>query len=153
MNFLKYAAFGVAVLMAAAVCSAQQKFPRLPGEWTTTTTSSAMAGQEPTVMLYCLNDELWTRSLTQDKSCTVTQLNVTTSGISYNISCEMKTFQMKGKVDISFDGMTHMAGTGSFDMTMNGKTTHSTSQTDYRWKGATCDPNKDMNLKFQSKQH
>jgi hypothetical protein len=58
----------------------------------------------------------------------------------------MKAFQMKGKVDMTFDGMEHMVAKGQIDITMNGKTTSSSSLADYRWKGATCSPN-DANLK------
>ncbi len=147
MNVLKWTALCLIALMATAVSWAQQKFPLRAGEWETTTPSST-AGQPPTVLLYCLNDELWTKALTQMTSCSITQLNVSLTGASYSMDCPMKTFQMKGKVVMSFDGMTHMTARGSFDMTMNGKSTHTDSQTDYRWKGSTCNPSTDMNLKF-----
>jgi hypothetical protein len=42
--------------------------------------------------------------------------------------------------------MEHMIAKGHIDITMNGKTTSSSSVADYRWKGATCSPN-DANLK------
>jgi len=151
MAFLKWALLGVILLMATAVSSAQQKFPLQSGEWEATTPGST-PNQPSMVLPYCLNDELWTKALTQNPSCTITQLNASLTGASYLMDCPMKAFQMKGRIDISFDGMTHMVGKGSFDITVNGKTTHSDSQTDYRWKGPTCDPNTDLNLKF-SKQH
>jgi hypothetical protein len=147
MIFLRNAALGAIALMATAGLSAQQKFPLHSGEWETTTPSS-IANQPPTVLRYCLNDELWTKALTKLTSCSVTDLAVTPIGASYDLDCPMKTVQMKGKVVMRFDGMSHMTAKGSFDMTMNGKVSHSESQTDYRWKGPTCNPNTDMNLKF-----
>jgi hypothetical protein len=147
MAFLKWAAFGVMVLMVIAVCSAQQKFPLRSGEWAATIASTTAAA-EPTVLLYCLNDELWTKALTQDPLCTVTQLSVTSSGATYHMDCQMKVMQMKGKVEMSFDGMEHMTTKGFIDLTLNGKTTGSVTQADYRWKGASCSPS-DMNLRLK----
>jgi hypothetical protein len=64
------------------------------------------------------------------------------------MSCTMHNFQMKGKVSLVFDGLTHMVGSGSFTMdSFKGGVTHSDTQTDYRWKGPTCDPKTDVNLK------
>jgi hypothetical protein len=151
MTFLKWAVPGGIVLMATAVSSAQQKFPLRSGEWVATT-SVAGSNDKPTDLLYCLNDEMWTKALTQNPSCSITQLAVSLVGASYAMDCQMKVFQIKGKVNIVFDGMTHMIGKGSIDMTLNGKVPHSDSQIDYRWKGLTCNPNADMNLKF-NKQH
>ncbi len=150
MTFLKWTALGIIVLTASVVSSAQQHFPLRSGEWEATS-PSAMPNQPPTVLLYCLNDQLWTKALTQNPSCSITQLSVTLTGASYLMNCPMKVFLMKGNVNLSFDGMTHMVGKGSVDIIYNGKTTHYDSQTDYRWKGSTCDPNTDMNLK--NKQH
>ena len=147
MAFLKWAAFNVMVLMVSAFCSAQQKFPLRSGEWAATIASTT-AGEEPTVLLYCLNDELWTKALTQDPLCTVTQLSVTSSGATYHMDCQMKVMQMKGKVEMSFDGMEHMTTKGFIDLTLNGKTTSSVTQADYRWKGASCSPS-DMNLRLK----
>jgi len=145
MRFLKYVAFGVTALAAIQVCSAQNKFPLRSGEWEAKMSvpgspSSSMS------MLYCLNDALWEKALTQDPQCSIQHLAITSSGGSYAIDCEMKVFQMKGKVDMTFDGMEHMIAKGQIDITMNGKTTSSASVADYRWKGATCSPN-DANLK------
>jgi Protein of unknown function (DUF3617) len=151
MTFQRLTALGAILFMATAVSSAQQKFPMRSGEWKSSTPST-IANQPPTVLLYCLNDELWAKALTQNPSCSITQLDVSLIGASYNMNCSMKTFQMKGKVNMSFDGTTHMISKGSFDLTMNGKITHSESQTDYRWKGLPCNPDTDMNLKFH-KQH
>ena len=145
MVFLKSALLGVMVVMATAVCSAQQKFPLRSGEWAATV-SSTTAGQEPTVLLYCFNDELWTKALTQDPLCTVTQLSVTSSGASYHMDCQMKVLQMKGNIEMSFDGMEHMTAKGLIDLTLNGKTTSSVTHSDYRWKAPSCNPN-DMNLR------
>jgi hypothetical protein len=49
---------------------------------------------------------------------------------------------------MTFDGMTHMTSKASFDMTANGQTNHMDSTTEWRWKGPTCNPDVDMNLKF-----
>jgi hypothetical protein len=89
---------------------------------------------------------LWTKALTQDPLCTVTQLSVTSSGASYHMDCQMKVFQMKGNIEMSFDGMEHMTAKGLIDLTLNGKTTSSVTHSDYRWKAASCNPN-DMNLR------
>jgi hypothetical protein len=139
--------------MATAVSSAQQKFPLRTGEWAGTTPST-IPNQPPMVRLYCLNDdmndELWTKALAKGTSCSVTQLNVSRTGANYVLDCPMKTVQMKDKVVMSFDGMTHMTSKSSSDMTMNGKVSHSESQTDYRWKGPTCNPTADQNLKLSN---
>jgi hypothetical protein len=97
-------------------------------------------------MLYCLNDTLWQKALTQDPLCSVQQLAITSGGGSYSLDCESKSFQMKGKVNMVFDGLEHMTAKGQIDITMGGKTTSSTSVAEYHWKGATCSPN-DANLK------
>ena len=151
MTFLKSAALAIIVLMATAVSSAQQKFPLHSGEWTATTPDPT-PDKPPFVMLFCLNDELWTKALNANPSCQIQQLNITPMGGSYSLNCPMKAFQMTGKVKLTFDGMTHMTANASFDTTVNGKTTHMDSTSDYRWKGLACDPNADMNLKF-NKQH
>ncbi|MGB7266397.1 MAG: hypothetical protein WBC92_12850, partial [Terracidiphilus sp.] len=67
-------------------------------------------------------------------------------GGSYTIDCASKVFQMKGKVNLIFDGLEHMTAKGQIDLTMNGKTASSTTVAEYHWKGATCSPN-DANLK------
>lgn len=149
MVFLKWTAFGVLALMATTVCAAQQKFPLRSGEWAATT-PSPVAAQEPTVLLYCLNDEMWTKALTQDTLCTVTQLSVTSSGATYHMDCQMKVMQMKGNVEMRFDGMEHMTARGSIDLTLNGKTTSSVTNTDYRWKNTSCSPS-DLNLRPKRK--
>lgn len=135
------------VLMAISFCSAQQKFPLRPGEWEATV--PAINSQDTaTVLPYCLNNETWLKAFTQMPSCTIQNFNMTSKGASYTLDCDMKMYRMNGKVELSFDGMEHMTGKGSIDMTMNGTTTHSTSITDYRWKGATCSPN-DLNLRVR----
>jgi hypothetical protein len=145
MAFLRWSEFGVMVLLATAVSPAQQRFPLRSGEWASTLTSTT-AGEEPTVLLYCLNDELWTKALMQDPLCTVTQLSVTSSGATYNMDCKMKVMQMKGKVEMNFDGMEHMTAKGFINLTLNGKTTSSVTYADYRWKGGSCSP-RDLNLR------
>jgi hypothetical protein len=148
MTLLKSAALGAIVLMTTAVVSAQQHFPLRSGEWAASVPDPSGPNKAPFVMLYCLNDELWTKALTQNPSCSISQFNVAFGGGSYYLTCTMKTVQMKGNVKLTFDGMTHMVANASLDTTAGGKTTHTDSTSDYRWKGPTCNPNTDMNLKF-----
>ena len=151
MTFLKWTSSGMIALLATVALSAQQKFPLRSGEWTATT-PGLTPGKPPMTMLYCMNDELWTKALNGNPTCQLQQLNINPLGGSYSLSCAGKSFQMKGNVKLTFDGATHMTSTGSFDMTMgDGKPTHMDSTSEYRWKGPSCDPNADMNLKF--KQH
>ncbi len=86
------------------------------------------------------------QALTQDTHCTVTQLSVTSSGATYHMDCQLKVFEMKGNVEMRFDGMDHMTAKASIDMTLNGKTTSSVTNSDYRWKNASCSPN-DLNMR------
>ena len=143
----KWAFLGVIVLLAATASSAQQKFPLTPGEWIVTGLGTAQ-GQPPVVLTYCMNDETWSKIIERNHSCTITNYAATSDGASYKMSCTMNNFQMKGKVSLVFDGMTHMVGQGSFTIdSFKGGVTHSDTQTDYRWKGPKCDPNTDVNLK------
>jgi hypothetical protein len=135
------------VLMTTSFCSAQQKFPLRPGEWEATV-PAINAQDTATVLPYCLNDELWLKAFTQMPSCTIQNFNMTSRGASYTLDCDMKMYRMNGKVVLTFDGMEHMTGSSSIDMIMNGKTTHTTSTTDYHWKSATCNPN-DLNLRVR----
>jgi hypothetical protein len=145
MTFLKYVTLGAMAVAAIQVCSAQSKFPLRSGEWEADLSVPGSPGSSMT-MLYCLNDALWQKALTQDPLCSVQQLAITSSGGSYSLDCESKSFQMKGKVNMVFDGLEHMTAKGQIDITMSGKTTSSTSVAEYHWKGATCSPN-DANLK------
>ena len=145
MTFLKYVALGVMAVVAIQVCSAQSKFPLRSGEWEADLSVPGSPSSSVT-MLYCLNDALWQKALTQDPLCSVQQLAITSSGGSYSLNCESKSFQMKGKVNMVCDGLEHMTAKGQIDITMSGKTTSSTSVAEYHWKGATCSPN-DANLK------
>ena len=133
--------------MATSFCSAQQKFPLRSGEWEATV-PAINAQDTATVLPYCLNDETWQKSFNQMPSCTIQNFTMTSNGYSYTLVCDMKLYRMNGKVVVTFDGMEHMTGKGMIDMTMNGTTTHTTSITDYRWKGATCSPN-DLNLRVR----
>ena len=150
MTFSKSAFWGLIVLAATAVSSAQHKFPLRSGEWMVTTPDPTGPGKPPFVMPYCLNDETWARAFS-NRTCSLQNLSITPSGMSYNLECPASAFQMKGRGTVTFDGMTHMISKGSFDSTANGKTTHMDSTSDYRWKGPTCDPNADMNLKFKQR--
>jgi len=147
MSCFKSAAFGVLALMATVPCSAQQKFPLRSGEWSVTVARTSPSDQD-TTLLYCLNDEQWTKALTQDPSCTVSQLVVTPISASYHLECQMKVMQMEGNVVMSFDGMEHMTSEGSFDMIFQGKKTSSVTHAEYRWKGSACSPD-DMNLRWK----
>jgi hypothetical protein len=149
MTFFKWAFLGVIALMATAVSSAQQNFPLRPGEWLVTT-PGATPDQPPTIVPFCLNNDLWYKNLTKNPTCAITNYSTTPAGISYNISCSTTYFLMKGKVNIVFDGMTHMVSQGSIDTNIRGTISHSYSQSDYRWKGPTCDPNTDVNLKVST---
>lgn len=132
------------VSLLTSVASAQH-FPLKPGEWEMTPTSST-PGQPPMKLLFCFNDEMWTKGLTQAPGCTVQNLSVNATGASYNVDCPLTSFHMKGTVNLSFDGMTHMTGKGSLDFTVNGKTTHSNTQSAYHWKQSACSP-EDLNLR------
>ncbi|MGP8268943.1 MAG: DUF3617 domain-containing protein [Terracidiphilus sp.] len=155
MAYFKWAFLGLIVLIATAISSAQQttappaqqKFLLTPGEWIVTAPSTAQ-GQPPVVLSYCLNDATWMKTLERNHSCRITNYSAMYTGITYNMSCTMNNFQMKGKVTLVFDGMTHMVGQGSFTMdSFKSGVTHSDTQTDYRWKSPTCDPKSDVNLK------
>ena len=145
MAFLKYVALSLMALVAIQACSAQNKFPLHSGEWQAVMSVPGSPSSSMT-MLYCLNDALWQKALTQDPECSIQQLAITSGGGSYTIDCASKVFQMKGKVDLIFDGLDHMTAKGQITITMNGTTTSSTTVAEYRWKGATCSPN-DANLK------
>ena len=137
----------ILAFLAAAHCTAQQKFPLRSGEWEAKMSAENMPDSSMT-MKYCLNDELWTKSLTQNPSCKINQLNITSSGATYTMDCPMKSVQMTGKVAMTFDGMEHMTAKGLIDTTVNGKTTSSVTHVDYRWKAAACSPD-DANLRHK----
>jgi hypothetical protein len=146
MRISRWAVLPVIAVTAGVACSAQQKFPLRPGEWVLTT--PAMPNDS---MLFCLNDEMWQKALTQNPVCTIQQLSVTPGSISYFMNCPAKSFQMKGKVTLTFDGMEHMTGKALFDTTVNGKTTTAAPySTDYRWKGSQCSP-ADVNMRAGEK--
>jgi hypothetical protein len=121
-------------------CQAQQHFPLRSGEWAYT--SAQMPGDP---MLFCINDELWQKGLTQNRECTIHEFNATSNGASYLLDCPLRTFHMSGKVTITYDGMEHMLGMADINATVNGKTTATHSTGEYRWKSSQCSP-KDMNL-------
>jgi hypothetical protein len=52
--------------------------------------------------------------------------------------CAMKTIEIKGPVELTFDGMEHMTGKASITTTMGATTNTSHSVTDHRWKAAAC---------------
>ena len=146
-KWLMYAIFALIVTAAATSNSAQQKFPLRSGEWTAT--MKLDPSLPPSTILYCLNDDLWNKSLTQNGTCTVTQLSLTSSGMSYISNCTMSGAQIKSTVQMTFDGMQHMTSSAVTDLTMGGKTTKSSMTIDYRWKGSACTPS-DKNLEKKS---
>jgi hypothetical protein len=89
---------------------------------------------------------MWQKALAQNSVCTIQNLSTSSTSAAYYMNCPMKSLQMKGPVTLTFDGKEHMTGKAVLDMTMDGKTTTSTSLTDYRWKSATCSPN-DLNMR------
>src|ERR1700689_5210729 len=150
MTFLKWVPLSAMLCMTTAVLPAQQKFPMQSGEWTATLSVAAPNGK-PTVLLYCLTDETWDRALIHNPSCSTQQLNITSSGASFVTDCQHGTIRSKASVTITFDGMQHMTTKDSVGTTTSGQTTNTVYSVDYRWKGPTCDPNGDMNLKFLNK--
>jgi hypothetical protein len=139
------------VILAAISCAAQQKFPLRPGEWSSATPDPMHPGGPPMTLLFCMNDATWAKALNGSHNCAMQELHITSGGGSYSLACSSTSFQMKGNFKIAFDGMTHMVTSGSMDMTYNGKTNHTDSKSDFRWKGPTCNPSVDMNLKNTSR--
>ena len=137
-------------LFATAACTAQQKFPERPGEWTFTTQDPTSATGAPMTLLFCLNDELWTKALVGNPACTISQMTIHGSGGSYSFDCPTKSFENKGNAKLTFDGATHIVSKAGIDTSMNGKTTHMESNSDFRWKGPACNPSVDLNLKSHS---
>ena len=134
---------GVLGSVAVAVTAAPQGFPLRPGDWEVTTTST---GGRPIAQHFCYTNETWAKGLTQNPLCTIQQLTVTAAGMHYNLACTMKTAEIKGPVDVTFDGMEHMTGKASMATTVGGKTTTSQTVTDSRWKAMACTA-ADVNMK------
>lgn len=139
-----WVAAGVLAFVAAGVGVAQQGFPERPGDWEYTGKSDALP--EPIVQHFCLTNETWAKALTQVPVCKIQDLAVTSKNIHYTLDCDLKTAQMKGRTDITFDGMEHMTGKSTMSTTAGGKTTSSVVVSDYRWKGAAC-TDADVNTK------
>jgi hypothetical protein len=147
MNFrrvLQCAAIGTAVLLPATASRAQQKFPLRQGEWIFTTPDPSNPNH-PFTLNVCMNDVAWSRSISQSPSCTVSDLRVTSAGVTYNLDCNAKSMQMTVSGTWKFDGMEHIATKSITTMTIGGKATTSTSQGDFRWKNPSCSPD-DANL-------
>jgi Protein of unknown function (DUF3617) len=145
MNRLRYLLSGLILVAAVQMASAQTKFPERAGEWEVKT-SSSLSPTANTTSLFCLNDETWQKGLTQNRTCSIHDVSVTSRGASYSMDCAGKTYQMKGSTELTFDGPEHMTAKTLIEMSMNGKSSNSTSTGDYRWKGATCSPD-DANMK------
>jgi len=147
MTFPKLAALSACALVSSTVGSAQQKFPLRSGEWTLSMPDPMGQGGKPFSMLLCMNDETWAKAISgRNPTCTVTQLSIGLTGGSYQLSCDGKTFQMKGSVKLTFDGLSHIRSVGSIDTTARSTTTHMDTISDYNWKGPVCNPNADVNL-------
>jgi len=146
MNFaltrVCWLAASVLVFDAAGV--AQQGFPERPGDWEVTGKMDALP--EPIVQHFCFTSETWAKALTQNPTCKVQDISVTSKGIHYTLDCDRKTAQTKGTTDITFDGTEHMIGKSTITTTSGGKSRSSVVVTDYRWKGAAC-TDADVNMK------
>ena len=107
--------------------------------------AAKMPNGAPLITHFCLNDDTWIKSVTQNPVCKIEGLSVTSKGASYTMDCPT----MKGSIELIFDGLEHMAGKASITMTRNGKTSNSQSSSDWRWKGDACN-SADVNLKKKS---
>ena len=148
MSLAKWAAFVPILFAAGAFSQTEQKFPLHAGEWDVSTTFAG--AKEPLTLHICLNDDLWTKALTQNPKCSIQGLTVTRKGVTYQMDCPMSTSELKGKVELAFDGKEHMSGKASIDTIADGKVSNSTTLVDYRWRAAACGPD-DVNLKDQKK--
>jgi hypothetical protein len=147
MIFPKWLTMGLCALMTTAAVSAQQHFPLRPGEWTSSTSDPANPTGKPVTMLMCMNDETWAKALAANPTCSIKQFNMTSAGGTYSLACSGKSMQMTGDFKVVFDGMTHMTSSGTMTISFSGKANQMTSTSDFRWKGPTCDPNADINLR------
>jgi hypothetical protein len=128
----------------------QQKFPLRPGEWEV---SIPIGGpkESPALLRVCLNDDLWTKALTQNSACSLKELHVTSKGINYIMDCSTVEAKMTGSVDMVFEGKEHMVARGTTEVMKNGTTAHGTQSIDYRWKNADCRPD-DVNIRAAKSQ-
>ncbi len=134
----------VAALAVVTVSQAQDKFPLRSGEWARNLKlAGAPSGRQ---LLYCMNDQLWTKALTQSPSCTIQTLSSTSAGITLSVDCQNPARQIKGKVNLTYDGMEHMSEKSSFQVTTNGTPSTVETTTDWTWKAAECSPT-DINLR------
>ena len=133
-----------AALAIVAVSHAQEKFPLRSGEWARNLRlAGAPSGRQ---LLYCMNDQLWTKALTQSPNCTIQTLSSTPAGITLSVDCRNPARQIKGKVNLTYDGQEHMSEKSSFQVTTNGAPSNVETQTDWTWKAAECSPT-DVNLR------
>ncbi len=147
MTFPKFTTCVLFALMTTAAASAQQHFPLRPGEWTETASTINPVTGKPITMLMCMNEETWAKALSGNPTCALKNFTFTPLGGTYSLACSGKSMQMTGEFKVVFDGMTHMTSSGTMMISFNGKTNTMSSSADFRWKGPTCDPNADMNLK------
>ena len=151
MTFPKLAAVGAIALMATAVSSAQQKFPMQSGEWAVTLTVAAPNGK-PAVLLYCLNDETWDKALIHNPACSTQKLSITSSGASYVMDCQHGSSRQRAPLVLPLTESSTWSPRIPSTPSPTVKPPIEEYSADYRWKGPSCDPNADMNLKF-NKQH
>ena len=147
MTFPKLKTVALFVLLTTVAASAQQHFPLRSGEWTETSSTISPATGKPITMLMCMNDEMWSKALAGNPTCTIKSFTLTPVGGTYSLACSGKSMQMTGDFKVVFDGMTHMTSSGTMTISFNGKTNQMSSSADFRWKGPVCDPNADINLK------
>jgi hypothetical protein len=144
-GIFKSALLGFVVFLSTSATWAQQKFPLRQGEWTMTTPDPTDP-DHPMVMNFCLNDEAWSRALSPNSTCIVSDFKFNPNGATYNFTCKGASMQMSGAGTWTFDGMEHIVAKTVMTMTIGGKTKTSPAQGDFRWKKPACDPN-DVNLR------
>jgi hypothetical protein len=145
LNLVVCVVVATALLVPASTGWAQQKFPLRQGEWTATMPDPS-SPSKPMTLNFCLNDQTWTRALNQNPICAISNLQISATGLSYNLTCSGKGMQMSGTGSFKFDGMEHMTSTAATTFTVNGKPTTMNTTADYRWKQTECSPN-DMNMR------
>ena len=132
------------LLMSGMICHGQG-FPMRSGVWDATV-SASNANIAPMKIQYCLNDATWAKALSMNKACKMDRLSVGVGGLHYYLRCKTVDREMKGPVQLSFDGKEHMTQKASMELTTQGHSINAISTVDYRWKSATC-TGKESNMK------
>ncbi len=165
-------------VLATTIAWTQQNFPFKPGLWESKTSNSKIHGSYK--QLLCLNDENWAKLMVQtgvgDLQHCSSHATVTDTGVSGDGNCSYSfptqyapmgdpqhpltdTFGDTISIEISFDGMTHMIGSGEIKSVETSVQLGLPSiwgtytqvgpplkkalepaflQFDYRWKSAKC---------------